>query len=107
MTVKHFIFILHKKYLYVPLSCEKEKYIRALLAYEKEEYIYFLLVREWQKCATCGNPAAIVAAVVVSGSWRLLIDLSLGAALLAATMWTGECQRRHPVFDLDYREAID
>jgi hypothetical protein len=107
MTVKHFIFILYKKYLYVLLSCEKEKYICALLAYEKEEYIYSLLVRERQKCATCGNSAAIVAAVVVSASWYTPDRTQPPAAPLAATMWTGECQRRHPVFDLDYREAID
>jgi hypothetical protein len=107
MTVKHFIFILYKKYIYVLLSCEKEKYICVLLAYEKEGYIYFLLVRERQKCATCGNPAAIAAAVVVSRSWYAPDRSQPRAALLAATMWTGEYQRRHLVFDLDYRGAID
>jgi hypothetical protein len=56
VTVKYFIFILYKKYLYA-LTCEKE------------EYIYFLLAREHKRGATSGNPAAIVAAVVVSGSW--------------------------------------
>jgi hypothetical protein len=56
VTVKDFILILYKKYIYI-LVCKKE------------EYIYFLLAREHKRSATCGNPAAIVAAVLVSSSW--------------------------------------